>query len=291
MEAEQIDIAKRLPPKFSATRELFVNSGNECAFPGCTHRLVNRKGQWLGEICHIEAALPGGERFNPAMTNEGRRAASNLMLMCHDHHVETNDIGEFPVDRMKAIKAEHEAAYANAPAPLSDEALESAVKEIVESDIVDKTDRVKLHFPQTLAGFGDALDLGESPEELRADIGLIEPSLKALRRIPIDSRSIFAIVVDRGCNYLEDLGVPAHELDAATGLSPYDIQLHVATLQRYGLASFEEDYDDYQNLTITWVKTLPIDGWDFWRSVRKFCEMKELNCKQLINELRFDWLD
>jgi hypothetical protein len=51
--------------------------------------LVNHKAQWVGEVCHIEAALPGGERFNKAMTNEERRHRSNLLLMCHDHHVET----------------------------------------------------------------------------------------------------------------------------------------------------------------------------------------------------------
>jgi hypothetical protein len=119
----------------------------------------------------------------------------------------------------------------------------------------------------------------------------VAPGLEALRRIPIDTRAIFAIVVDRGSSYLDGLGVPAHELDGATGLSPNEIQLHVATLERYELASFDEEYDDYRNLTIMWVKALNIDGWDFWSSVREFCEAKGLKCKQLINELRFDRLD
>jgi hypothetical protein len=91
---------------------------------------------------------------------------------------------------------------------------------------------------------------------------MVVPQLEALRRIPIDTRAVFAIVVDRGSSYLDGLGVPAHELDGATGLSPHEIQLHVATLERYGLAGFDEEYDDYRNLTLMWVKTWSVDGWD-----------------------------
>jgi hypothetical protein len=286
----QREIVERLPPKFSTTRELFVHSGNECAYPDCTRRLVNTKGQWLGEICHIEAAMPGGERFNRGMTNEERRAAANLMLMCHDHHVETNDVADFSVERMRKIKADHEAKYAHAPAPLGDDALEAAVKEIVESDIVDQTDRVILHLPQTFGSFGEVLNLGETPEERQHDIVMIEPLLEALRRIPIDTRAVFAIVVDRGTNHYGNLALPAHELEGASSLLPQEIQLHVDTLQRYGLAYFEED-EDYRNVTILWVKTSGVDGWDFWCSVREFCKAEGLECKQLINQLRFDQLD
>jgi hypothetical protein len=66
--------------------------------------LVNHKRQWVGEVCHIQAALPGGERFNGDMTNEERRDRSNLMLLCHEHHVETNDVVEFTVERLLRIK-------------------------------------------------------------------------------------------------------------------------------------------------------------------------------------------
>lgn len=288
---ETVEIVKRLPIKFSTSRKLFVNSGNECAFPGCTRRLVNQKGQWLAEICHIEGAKSGGERFNPQMTNETRRAASNLMLMCHDHHVETNDVVEFPVERLRDIKAEHEAVFADTPPLLSDDALEAAVKEIVESDIVDRTDRVTLHLPQTLAEFSEVLELEETPDELQRDIALMTPHLEALRRIPIDTRAIFAIVIDRGSDYYGAQRVPAHELDGVTGLSFNEIKLHVATLRRYGLASFEEEDEDYGNPTTMWVKTINVDGWDFWGPIRTFCQAKEFECKRLINELRFDRLD
>src|SRR4051794_3646941 len=77
--------AKRLTLKFETFREIFLKSDNRCAFPGCNAVIMNSDGLFIGQICHIEAAEEGGPRFNPIMTNEDRRKASNLMLMCYPH--------------------------------------------------------------------------------------------------------------------------------------------------------------------------------------------------------------
>ena len=61
---------KRLPPKLDVLRELYLKSGNQCAFPTCSERIIDSEGSLIGEICHIEAALPGGERFNKDQTND-----------------------------------------------------------------------------------------------------------------------------------------------------------------------------------------------------------------------------
>src|SRR5699024_11234348 len=53
---------------------LFAKSGNVCAFPGCTHELVTARNLFVGQICHIEAANPGGQRYNPNSTDEERRS-------------------------------------------------------------------------------------------------------------------------------------------------------------------------------------------------------------------------
>lgn len=42
---------------------------------------MDEMGNFIGQICHIEAAEEGGERFKPIMTNEERRAFDNLMHM------------------------------------------------------------------------------------------------------------------------------------------------------------------------------------------------------------------
>src|SRR5215468_8384861 len=102
---------RRLAPTLETLRELFLKSGNLCAFPNCTALMMNEKGVFIGQLCHIEAAEPGGQRFNPAMTNEDRRATSNLMLMCYEHHKVTDDVKKFPVTSLKKMKSDHEKRF------------------------------------------------------------------------------------------------------------------------------------------------------------------------------------
>ncbi len=99
--------AKRKTPDKDTLRELYLKSGNQCAFTSCTRVMLNKDGVFVGQICHIEAAEEGGERFNPFMTDEERAAFSNLMLMCYDHHVITNDVTTYTVPVLRGIKAEH----------------------------------------------------------------------------------------------------------------------------------------------------------------------------------------
>jgi hypothetical protein len=79
-----------------------------CAFPGCTHRIINDKHQFIAEVCHIEAAAPGGERHNASQPEAERREPRDPVSR---HHVETDDVTEWPTDRMKAMKASHEARF------------------------------------------------------------------------------------------------------------------------------------------------------------------------------------
>jgi hypothetical protein len=103
-----LEIPKRLAPTMPVLRELFLKSGNLCAYPGCSHLITDPGGEFIAQICHIEAAERGGERFNKDQNNEQRRAFSNLVLLCHKHHVITNNVDEYPVERLAKIKADHE---------------------------------------------------------------------------------------------------------------------------------------------------------------------------------------
>jgi hypothetical protein len=58
-------------------------SGNECAFPGCRQPVISDNGTLIAQIVHIEAAMPGGGRYNASMTDEDRRAFENLMVLCY----------------------------------------------------------------------------------------------------------------------------------------------------------------------------------------------------------------
>jgi hypothetical protein len=93
--------------------------------------MMNEASLFIGQLCHIEAAEPGGERFNPEMTNEQRRAAPNLMLMCYPHHVETNNVGRFSVLDLRKMKANHERRFAR-----PDRALREKIKNLSASALV-----------------------------------------------------------------------------------------------------------------------------------------------------------
>ena len=60
----------RLTPTSKTIRELYLLSGNRCAFPGCPNAIVSNTGILQGEIAHIEAAEEGGPRYNSLQTDE-----------------------------------------------------------------------------------------------------------------------------------------------------------------------------------------------------------------------------
>jgi hypothetical protein len=92
-------------------RPLFARSGNVCAYPGCTAVLIDDENGLVGEVCHIEAAEPRGARFNPNQSDDERRGYTNLLVLCHPHHIETNKVDEYTVERLKGIKAAHERQF------------------------------------------------------------------------------------------------------------------------------------------------------------------------------------
>lgn len=120
----------RLPIKTETLRALFANSGNNCAFPNCTQKLINQKNQFIGQICHIEAANEKGERYNYESTDDYRRGYDNLILLCYPHHIETNDVSEFSVDALKRIKIEHEIKFKGSNFIIAEEELSRITKEM-----------------------------------------------------------------------------------------------------------------------------------------------------------------
>ncbi|WP_345951324.1 tetratricopeptide repeat protein [Mucilaginibacter sp. PAMB04274] len=102
---------KRFAPLKETLTRLFALSGNCCAYPGCSHPLIDEEMNFIAQVCHIEAAMEGGERFNTQQTNEKRRGFDNLMLMCYAHHVRTNNVDKYPVEKLKEIKANHESKF------------------------------------------------------------------------------------------------------------------------------------------------------------------------------------
>jgi hypothetical protein len=124
--------ARAPDPRNSAVRAVLIRSGNQCAFPDCTHPLVNERNQFIAQICHIEAAAPGGPRYNPSATNDERRRAANLMVLCYRHHVETDDVALFPTERLLEMKRSHEARFEASPFSPDPLVLEAIASEVAE---------------------------------------------------------------------------------------------------------------------------------------------------------------
>jgi len=99
----------RKAPKPEVIKKLCILSKNQCAFPGCEHTILNDKGEYIAQLCHIEAAERGGKRYNESQSDEERRSESNLMFMCHAHHKETDNEAVYTVEVLKEMKRAHEA--------------------------------------------------------------------------------------------------------------------------------------------------------------------------------------
>jgi hypothetical protein len=89
-------------------KRLFALSGNQCAFSNCIRILVNQNNALDSNICHIEAAEPKGQRYNPNMTDQERADYNNLILLCPIHHDETNDTTKYTVNVLQNMKKSHE---------------------------------------------------------------------------------------------------------------------------------------------------------------------------------------
>jgi C-terminal domain 10 of the ABC-three component (ABC-3C) systems len=93
-------------------KRLYALSGNRCAFPGCDVKFLNWEDDTnFSNICHIEDANQNthkADRFNPNMSDKDRADYQNLILLCPNHHIETNDPSKYSVETLKTIKREHE---------------------------------------------------------------------------------------------------------------------------------------------------------------------------------------
>jgi hypothetical protein len=74
--------------------------------------------------------MPDGERYNPNQTDEDRRSYENLLILCYQHHIETDEVDEFPIELMKDIKQKHEASFAKSDFKIDESALHKLMLEV-----------------------------------------------------------------------------------------------------------------------------------------------------------------
>jgi hypothetical protein len=268
--------AKRLPVLLPVARRLYFLSGNQCAFPSCKAPLIDDKGNWIAETCHIEAASPKGPRFNRKMTDQDRRAFENLILLCHPHHVLTHDETAYSVEGLRRMKAEHEKKY------------EQAAKRIMESALTDLTDDVPRQYPRNLQRWRDGTSANLSDTELLASIPELKVLIDRLASLPTRARSILGLLIKRGTPGSSGIfEIRVHELQSVIG---GDEQLagDIEILEKYKFAYL--DHDEYRPITLMTYPEMK-SGWEFWSDLRHFCEEIGESVDAIVAEMRFEILD
>lgn len=276
---------KRLTPKGDTLREIFLKSGNFCTFPGCGQLMMDVDGEFIGQVCHIEAAEEGGERFNPDMSNEDRRAASNLMLMCYPHHQKTNNVNIYSVEKLKKMKADHESRFSR-----PDRAILEKLTDWTELDAPTEVQNLK-RMDSVLGWNHEASELKESADELNMYV-------TRLRNVPIDLRRFIGFVVKRAVKMSHTRAVETvngtlllvSDLRGVSTLSERAIFDRANELDAYGLGNISEIDTDLGPSPAVRVRDLE-SGWPLWRDIVAFCDATAEPIEAFTEELDFARLD
>ena len=102
-------------------RAVAARAGWHCSFRGCPKSTVGPSDEapdavmMIGKAAHISAAAPGpgARRYLPSMTSEQRKHIDNAIWLCADHaDMIDKDEVTYPIELLKRMKREHEAAQA-----------------------------------------------------------------------------------------------------------------------------------------------------------------------------------
>ena len=190
----------RKAPTLEVLRPLFARSGNQCAFPGCTNPLVNNCNESVAQICHIEAASPGGQRYNKKQTDEERRSYDNLILLCYAHHVETDDVEMYSVLRLKEIKLLHESNFGKDFFKIDESLLYKLMFEMEEYwseiDILNSIKHICTDFAVPIKAKGTFFDVIKDANALVEDINEIKQYLERSDKLLIDDMLKFLKKLD-----------------------------------------------------------------------------------------------
>ncbi|MFD0401956.1 hypothetical protein ACFVHI_28185 [Kitasatospora sp. NPDC127121] len=190
----------RREPLPDVARQLFVFSGNECAWgdPNCTTRLVTAEDGWVGEIAHIIGAELTSARHEAwgGKDVDDLRHFSNLILLCKVHARNIDDKNsrdEFTVEYLRAVKERHEAPYRYGM-----EQLEAEFKDAVASNRVTPATTMRRYFDWE----GEGLE----PEEEAQTLDLVSQLAGRMGTLTRQARQVLALVVkenEPNCQLIE----------------------------------------------------------------------------------------
>ena len=219
------EVVERLNPTVATRRRLFALSRNQCAFPRCSNCIIDSDGTLLADICHIEGAKEGSERFNKRQSNEQRRAFENLILFCRTHHAQTNNVERYTVKVLQQMKAEHERLAFDSPVDIASESrfLDRSLEQFYEEP---------LNFAQ--------LDLDRCEDDFFVEARRM---LQCIADLPQATRSLYANALNRAI-YVRDLAfcINPFELTQRLQIPRSLLDEHFAILEQQKLIiGWEED--------------------------------------------------
>jgi len=275
---------QRLTPTNEVLRSLYLKSGNLCAVKGCNTVIINNVGVMTGHICHIEAAMPDGPRFNPHMSNEDRRQVDNLMLLCAVHHAAIDgDPDNYTVSKLKKIKKEHEDRFSE---------VGDTLKRWFEESYVDNTTLIQETAPKTLSKFRAYLESQKAEFDevhAREAVSDILKYLKRARLVPQPERSFMKLLFERAKRLGFESGsviVDFDDFKSALGYPVTKIKRQIAMLAQYGVGDIYPEDNNRASLRLA-------NPSEFvsWCELDAFCEANSLIIDRFLIELQFALLD
>ncbi len=238
----------RLPPTEATIKVLFALSGNRCAFPGCSHSLVNDSGQVVSQVAHIKGVKPKAARFDPDADAEDLRQPENLVILCYEHHIASDDATIYTVERMREIKRAHEARFGGVVTGL-------------RGSVEDATKATAVKVPETLDAYARAndLDVAGDAEHLQSFRRELVSFLNIATRLTPDIRTVWSAIVDRGTESGESVfEVTLPELEQVLNLRANELGDLLSVLTRYELVEiFDDESREGYFSSVLWVSTRP----------------------------------
>lgn len=252
-------IRKRLAPKKDILMELYLYSGNQCAFDGCNTSLLFEDSTVDFNISHIYGVEEDGPRGKHKLNNEELREASNLLLLCNRHHrvidLKKNE-SIYTVEAVRKMKEKHEKKYRNAIASLD--------------RIVDISDGEKISYPtnlKALPGYND----DDNAEELATTLRCMRPWINAIAKQPLPIRDLLKMCLKHGHpkGYTEAkfIEVKFTQIEGVAQISSSDLAKRVLHLEDDDLLiSYRDEGINYLRLNDP---TSGEIGWDLFYDLYK----------------------
>ncbi|MBX9829524.1 HNH endonuclease [Rhodopseudomonas sp. AAP120] len=277
----------RKAPSTAILRQLYALSGNLCANPSCTTVLINANGTLVADVCHIKAESAGGPRYDKRLSEEERRSAANLILLCNTcHTLVDREPHKYTVAVLTKWKRDREDRFA---------AIGDTLRQRYVGNIVDEAETADLSIPRTFKAYKRYLHKERISHTIDAHtIENVQDYIGRLRHMASADRDLVRAIVEKGIalggRRDTEYGINVHPDDLKTihvdnrPLSDYRIGKLGKTLDRNNLGGIDVDGEPQLQISAP-------DEDLGWSTLKDFLEERGKTLRELICDLRFKLLD